>query len=465
MWVKALDLVLEKLRLAGADFSSVASLSGTAQQHGSVYWQRGARDVLRCLQPSQFLHQQLAACFSLHCAPVWMDSSTTVQCRALERAVGGGRRMAEITGSTAYERFTASQIAKLYQKRPSIYNNTERISLVSSFACSLLLGDYADIDHSDGSGMNLLDIHSKQWCNTLLDATAPDLVSKLGYPVPSYSVQGTVSKYFVERFDFSPDCKVVSFTGDNPASLVGMRLREGDVAVSLGTSDTVFLPLRAPKTLLEGHVLCSPLEHDAFMALLCFKNGSKTRERIRDKFADGLWTIFDELLENTPRGNFGNMALFYDVREIIPFAMGEYRFNKHDEPLSRFTSHEVEIRALVEGQFVAKRAHAEDMGFHLDSNSRIIATGGASNNKAILQVLSDVFNAPVYVLESANSAVLGAAYQAKYGLVADNMTFQEMTECIPPPQQACCPYADAAQVYSPMVKRYRKIIATIANEK
>lgn len=30
------------------------------------------------------------------------------------------------------------------------------------------------------------------------------------------------------------------------------------------------------------------------------------------------------------------------------------------------------------------------------SNSRIIATGGASANKAMLQVLSDVFNAPVY---------------------------------------------------------------------
>jgi xylulokinase len=31
MWVKALDLLLDRLKIAGVDFSRVASLSGTAQ--------------------------------------------------------------------------------------------------------------------------------------------------------------------------------------------------------------------------------------------------------------------------------------------------------------------------------------------------------------------------------------------------------------------------------------------------
>lgn len=41
--------------------------------------------------------------FLLSGAPVWMDSSTSLQCHQLEAAVGGARRLAETTGSRAYE--------------------------------------------------------------------------------------------------------------------------------------------------------------------------------------------------------------------------------------------------------------------------------------------------------------------------------------------------------------------------
>jgi len=94
-----------------------------------------------------------------------------------------------------------------------------------------------------------------------------------------------------------------------------------------------------------------------------FKNGSLTRERIRNDTAQGSWQIFNELLESTPRGNFGNFALYYDTQEILPSIVGDYRYNKANDEISRYSSKEVEVRALIEGQFVAKRAHAEDFGF------------------------------------------------------------------------------------------------------
>jgi len=59
------------------------------QQHGTVYWTTGAEQTLRTLNPAGFLHMQLASCFSVVNSPVWMDSSTTKQCKNLENAVGG----------------------------------------------------------------------------------------------------------------------------------------------------------------------------------------------------------------------------------------------------------------------------------------------------------------------------------------------------------------------------------------
>ena len=47
---------------------------------------------------------------------------------------------------------------------------------------------------------------------------------------------------------------------------------------------------------------------------------------------------------------------------------------------------------------IAKRLHAEKLGFSLTEDTRILVTGGASVNKAIQQVIADVFNASVYTM-------------------------------------------------------------------
>lgn len=93
-----------------------------------------------------------------------------------------------------------------------------------------------------------------------------------------------------------------------------------------------------------------------------------TRKRIRDSAAGGDWQLFNELLDNTPRGNFGNLALYYDATEIFPKIVGDYCFNKANDRVTKYSSKEVEVRALIEGQFVARRAHAEDFGFAIGEN-------------------------------------------------------------------------------------------------
>lgn len=63
--------------------------------------------------------------------------------------------------------------------------------------------------------------------------------------------------------------------------------------------------------------------------------------------------------------------------------------------------------------------------------------------------------------EIANTAMLGAAYQAKHGLADSQTKFSDLTASLPEPTLVCSPYKDAAQIYDPMVARYRKLIKEI----
>ena len=59
MWIEAVDLIMNKLTMAGLDFSRVRSISGTGQQHGSVYWLSSSEKVLQSLNSEKCLSSQL----------------------------------------------------------------------------------------------------------------------------------------------------------------------------------------------------------------------------------------------------------------------------------------------------------------------------------------------------------------------------------------------------------------------
>lgn len=168
IWVEALDLILERLS-SKLDFAKIAAVSGSGQQHGSVYWKIGSSLKLSALDSKKQLVDQLVDAFSIKESPIWMDSSTTDQCKAIEKAVGGALELSRITGSRAYERYTGPQIRRIFETQPELYHDTERISLVSSFVASLLIGGYACIDETDGAGMNLMDIKQRAWSKIALE--------------------------------------------------------------------------------------------------------------------------------------------------------------------------------------------------------------------------------------------------------------------------------------------------------
>ncbi|MEK7413251.1 MAG: FGGY family carbohydrate kinase [Planctomycetota bacterium] len=403
MWVEALDRILSDLGTT-VDLSQLGAIAGSAQQHGTVYLNDQFATTLADLQPEVALHQQCTTAFSRATAPVWMDSSTGVDCRAIDAALGGTGSTQKITGSAAYPRFSGPQIRAFSRREPDAWTRTAHVRLVSSFLASILAGRLAPTDHSDGSGMNLMDLDRRQWHGPALDAVAPDLARRLGLLCEPQNILGAIAPALAKRFGIASTCQIVAWSGDNPCSAIGLGLvRDGDCAMSLGTSDVLFAISRArPVMPAQGHTFISPTgDH---MALFCFANGSLARAAVKD--AHGLdWAGFSAAIDRTPSGNDGRLMLPWFHPEIVPTVQrpGVVRVN------FSATDRDAECRAVVEAQCTSMRLRAHAAGIR---PARLRATGGAAQNPAVLQIAADVFQCPVTRSQVTNTAALGAAIRA-----------------------------------------------------
>ena len=456
MWAEALDLLFETLRGRGCDLGEIEAIAGSGQQHGTVYLNDRADPALRTLDPDTPLRPQLESIFSRATAPIWMDTSTSSQCAEIEAGVGGREALLELTGNTAFERFSGPQIRKFYQTDPEAYGRTAYIGLVSAYVASLLAGRLVPVDPGDGSGTNMMDIRSRQWSPRALAATAPDLADRLLPIVPSVNVLGKISPYFVARYGFSPDCEVLPFSGDNPCSLIGLGLVEpGQVALSLGTSDTLFACMDAPRTSAkgEGAVFASP-DGTNYMALICFLNGSLAREAVRDQYGMD-WDGFTGALRETRPGNGGALMLPYFDPEIVPrvaeAGVVRDRLDAADAAAN--------VRAVIEAQALSSKIHSEWMGVTISS---LNVTGGASANADILQIYADVHGCPVHRFETTGAAALGAALRAAHShqhAAGGGPTWQDVVGPFtqPVPGSTIQPDAAAVPVYADLVPRYRAL--------
>lgn len=451
LWVKALERMLAELKSAGIDMARVAAVAVSGQQHGSVYLNAEGIRSLATLDPMRGLAEQMEGGYSRKTSPIWMDATTSRQCAEITAALGGDEKVCALTGSRVFERFTGPQIRKFAQEEPAAYAATREVLLVSSFIPSLLAGKVIGIDPGDGAGMSLMDLAGRAWSPAALRATAPDLDTRLSPVAPSDTVAGAIAPYYVARFGFPPDCRILPGTGDNPASLVGLGLiARGRIGISLGTSDVLFAYMQAPRTDPDGnsHVFGSPT--GAYMALSVYKNGSLAREAVRKRF-DLSWEKFSDILKRTAPGNGGRVLLPYFDTEIIP------RINTPGEVRVDLDAADTEghVRGVVEAQMTSMKLHSAWMG---ETPTAIAATGGASNNLAILQVMADVFGVAVSRQETTAAAALGAAVRAQHGYLQATGTaagWEALTEphlkpsvILKPDMQAYRAYADFAVKYA-----------------
>lgn len=168
--VKTIRAVLQESGAAPADVAGVG-LSG--QMHGLVLLDE-AGDVLRR-------------------SILWCDGRTGAQCQEINERVGAGR-LIEITANPALAGFTASKILWVRENEPELYRRCRHILLPKDYIRYRLTGLLAT-EVSDASGMNLMDIPSRNWSAEILEKleidppSCPKRTNPARWPAPSRAMR------------------------------------------------------------------------------------------------------------------------------------------------------------------------------------------------------------------------------------------------------------------------------------
>jgi xylulokinase len=209
-------------------------------------------------------------------------------------------------------------------------------------------------------------------------------------------------------------------TGDNMAAALGLGLRPGDVALSLGTSGTAFAVSERPATDPTGTVAGFASADGRYLPLVCTLNATKASDAV----ARLLGVDHAELdrLALAAEPGAGGLVL-------VPHLDGERTPNRPDATgiltgIRSDVTREQLARAAFEGVVCNLLAGADHLSEWTEpsADGRVILVGGGARSAAYRQVVADLTGRCVHVPSDHELVARGAAVQAAAVLAGRSTT-------------------------------------------
>ena len=410
MFLASLDVMFNDFQTLGVAVEDIVLINSSGQQHGHVYLNNRAESHFAQLRKGGCgelsLAKLLSGSFSYLTAPIWMTSNTVNQADCVRKGVGGRNKMIRLSGSDAPLRFTGAIMRRVAEQFPDAYQATENIQLISSLIPSILTGNSkAPIDYSNACGMSLMDYEKKNWAPELLEATserlpggAEALVKKLPNLVPPNTVVGNIGTYFVEKYGFHPECKIIAGSGDNPQA---KTLVAGDL-LSLGTSFVNMVSTGSDMRDMRG--LANSMYDGVGRPFIfgCRTNGAMVWDRARSLY--GLekedYEPGEAALKQVTPGS--SMTFWQPKNESFP-PSGSFDITRVFPHAEAWLG--LDYSGVIETSLAAVYVHSEQ--FTGTGDVPLYVTGGATDSPEIMRRVAAIWNREIIPLEKGGAA-LGA---------------------------------------------------------
>ncbi len=380
-WWEALCTAVEHSELAPTE---IAAVSVAGQQHGMVVLDAQEHVV----RP----------------AKLWNDTESAPDARWLiDHLAGAEAAWAAACGSVPVAAFTITKLSWLHRSEPDAWARVARVCLPHDWITWKLTHEFVT-DRGDASGTGYFSAAREAYQLDLLALVdggvdwSTRLPRVLGPTEPAGETQV-----------FGANTIVAAGTGDNMAAAVALALGPGDVAVSLGTSGTVYAVSESAAADPSGAVAGFADATGRYLPLVCTLNATKVTDTVAGWLGvdhEGL----DALALSAPPGAGGVV--------LVPYFDGERTPNRPGASgavagLRTATTREHLARAAIEGVVCGLLDGLDaltDAGIRTDGN--IVFVGGGAQSVAYQQVLADLAGRPVVVPDAPEHVAAGACIQA-----------------------------------------------------
>lgn len=357
----------------------VAAISVAGQQHGMVALD-GDRRVLRP-------------------AKLWNDTESAPDAARLIDSLPGGRAAwAEACGLVPVASFTVTKLAWLRRHEPDAWRRLAHVLLPHDWLTYRLTGRLAT-DRGDASGTGYWSAASGTYRHDLLAL------------VDAERDWSTVVPPVLGPLDAAGDWRgavVGPGTGDNMAGALGVGLRPGDVAVSIGTSGTAYAVSDAPAADPSGIVAGFADATGRHLPLVCTLNATRVTDAVRRL----LGVDHDQLDRLALAADPGAGGL-----TLLPYLDGE---RTPDRPtatgvltgLRSDVGREQLARAAVEGVVCGLLDGLDALAALAPVGGQVVLVGGGGRSQAYRRVLADLSGRELVVPRGDEQVAGGACVQA-----------------------------------------------------
>jgi xylulokinase len=381
----------------GVDRRDVAAVSVAGQQHGLVVLDADGHVI----RP----------------AKLWNDTESAPDAGWLIKQLAGEGGSGEAAwaracGSVPVAAFTIAKLSWLHRSEPDAWSRVARVCLPHDWLTWKLSGEFVT-DRGDASGTGYFSAARNEYAFDLLNIVdnAADWPARLPRVLEPTEPAGSTRA-------FGPDAIVAPGTGDNMAAAVALDLRPGDVAISLGTSGTVYSVSAVPTADPTGAVAGFADATGRYLPLVCTLNATKVTEAVA-RWLGVDHAAVDALALAAPAGANGVV--------VVPYFDGERTPNRPNASgtivgLRTSTTREDLARAAIEGVVCGLLDGLDALtaaGVRADGNIRLI--GGGARSAAFQRVVADLSGRSLVVPDAGDHVAAGACAQAAAVLHASDI--------------------------------------------